>query len=363
MKLTLVISSLGAGGAERIISDLANYWASHGHEVTLVTLSSSAAHPFYPLNSQISLVQLGQSQEEVSRVMRPWYILTRLLAIRTAMRKLKPDMVVSFVDIMNMTTLIATLGLKIPVAISERTDPNFHKLSWFYTWLRFKIYPYCYKLIVQTKSSARYFPRNFQNFICVIPNPVSAPPIQKMEPSSKVQRLITIGRLEPEKNHATLINAFSKLIKEYPDLTLRIYGEGTERARLETLIHSLGLEEKVRLPGIIQNIHEVLIKGDLFVFPSQYEGFPNALCEAMALGLPVVASNCSGNIDIVRDGFDGRLFPVGDVDGLCRVLRELLIDHEQRTLLAKNAQDVCNRFHPDRIFKQWDKDIFRVKNV
>ena len=260
---------------------------------------------------------------------------------------------------MNITTLASSLDLKIPIIVCERTHPKYYKIPFLYNKLRLLFYPKAACVIVQTESTAHYF-KNLKN-ICVIPNVVLQPTIPKQDVTSFPNHIVSIGRLCPFKGFDTLIKAFSNLHQYYPDLTLTIYGEGDERKNLEKLITSLDLEDKVFLPGTIKNVQESLVKADLFIFPSHYEGFPNALCEAMAVGLPVIASNCSGNIDIVRDGIDGRLFPIGDTEALTKIALDLLQDPNQRMKLAQNAKKICDRFHPDRIFDLWDQAI--VKDI
>jgi glycosyltransferase involved in cell wall biosynthesis len=355
MHLTLIISSLNPGGAERILSELANYWVSQGHQITLVTLASPETKPFYFLEPKIHLIQLDQSQAELSLFMRLRNIFRRIFYMRKTIRILNPEMVVSFVDVMNITTLIATIGLKIPTLVSERIDPNFHKIPKLYSWLRFKIYPFASRIVVQTHGAAKYFPEKFKPLIKIIPNPVKIPKLQKVKYSERITKIVTTGRLDPQKDHKTLIHAFYHLLQHHPYLTLTIYGEGQERVKLEELVTYLNLEDKVHLPGVIKDIEEALLNADLFIFPSLYEGFPNALCEAMAAGLPVIASNCSGNIDIVQDGINGRLFPVGKIEILTEIVLELLSDSAQSIYLAENAKKVCDNFESSYIFSAWDK--------
>jgi len=357
MHLTLIISSLGSGGSERVLSDLSNHWSSQNHKISLITLSPPNSQPFYPLDPTINLIQLNQSSLEFSFIKRFKNILKRVSCLRKTIKNLNPDIIISFVDVMNITTLLASFWLKIPVIVSERIDPNFHEIAKFYKWLRLKFYPFASKLIVQTNSAAEYFPQDFKKFITIIPNQVVKSEFQKNIYSEKITNIIAVGRLVQQKDHETLINAFYKLSINYPDLTLTIYGEGAERKNLENLITSLNLQNNIYLPGAIKNIQEALIKADLFIFPSHYEGFPNALCEAMAVGLPVIASNCSGNVDIIRDGIDGRLFPIGDINALTKIALELLSDPKQCKELAENAKQVCERFHPDRIFALWDQVV------
>lgn len=360
MRLTLIISSLNSGGAERVLSELANHWASQGHQILFVTFAETGSLPFYYLDPKINLIQLGVIQfTTLSLLARLKNTCKRIFLLRKTIQKLNPDVVISFVDVTNITALIATIGLKIPVLVSERTHPAYHQLPKFYQKLRQIFYPKATSVIVQTNSAAAYFNANrFQN-VKIIPNAVVRP-IQlniANTSSSVVKNIISIGRLHSVKNFATLIQVFSRLLKVHPHLTLTIYGEGVERLNLEHLIHSLGLQDKVLLPGAIQNIQSALGNADLFIFPSRYEGFPNALCEAMAVGLPVIASDCAGNIDVVRDGIDGRLFPVGDIQTLTQITLELLESGLQRQCLVEHAKEICDRFEPDRIFKLWDHVI------
>lgn len=360
MHLALVISSLGAGGAERVLSELANHWVSKVYQVSIVTLMPHEAQPFYSLHPKINVIRLNQSGSEEFWLKRFLNVVRRISRVRGAIHQLSPDVIISFIDSMNILTLIATRGYGIPVIISERIDPAFHVIPKLYSYLRLKLYPLCSKLIVQTESAAQYFPKNFKKFLHIVPNPVEDPKRYKKELKTKVQNIVSIGRLVPQKDQATLIYAFSSLVKQHSDLTLTIYGEGEERKNLENLIASLSLWGKVYLPGTTQDIQTALLTADVFVFPSRYEGFPNALCEAMSVGLPVIASNCSGNLAIVHDRDNGRLFPVGDIQVLTDIMEELLKDSEQRVRLAENARNICVRFHPSRIFAAWDKVIYDV---
>jgi len=354
MHLALIISSLNSGGAERVLTDLANYWVSKGHQVTLVTLASPDAKPFYFLDSKIRLIQLNQTQTESSFVTRLGNILRRVFCLRKTLKTLKPDVVLSFVDVMNLTALLASVGLKIPVIVSERIDPHFHHIPSLYKKIRPFLYRFAKKIVVQTNSAASFFGENLQGIIQIIPNPVKSSKHNKIF-SSTARCIITVGRLDKQKDHETLIHAFARLYPTCPHLRLTIFGEGAQRENLQNLINSLNLQERVSLPGATQEIHQKLVEADLFVFPSLYEGFPNALAEAMSVGLPVIASNCSGNIDIVRDGIDGRLFPVGDVLKLVALMEELVCDPNTRKRLGEEAKTVAERFHHDLIFHKWDQ--------
>jgi glycosyltransferase involved in cell wall biosynthesis len=357
MHLVLIISSLSAGGAERVLSNLANYWSKKGHTVTILTLDQPRAIPFYPLAKEIKLKQLGLCEATTSILHRLLNIFKRVLTLRKTIRILSPDGVISFISSMNFTTLLACGGLNLPIIVSERTHPVYHKLPLFDTLLRRLLYPTAAKVVVQTQSAADYF-RPLDN-IAVIPNSVSVPPTIAPQHST-VHQLISVGRLIPSKGFNLLIQAFSKIALDFSHLNLTLYGEGEERQALEKLVADLNLKGRVFLPGLTQNIQAKLAEADLFIFPSFYEGFPNALCEAMAIGLPVIASACSGTVDVINDGVNGRLFPVGDTEKLTYLLRELIQDTSQRHRLSKEAQKITDRLAEDKIYQMWDKLICNV---
>ncbi len=357
MQLVLVISSLYAGGAERVLSGLANHWAKKGHQVTILTFAPSDAIPFYPLDKKVKLKPLGLSETSPSLWHRLLNIIKRILTLRKIIKALSPDVVVSFISSMNITTLLAAWGLRIPVLASERTHPLYHKLPPLDDLLRRLLYPQAAKIVVQTQSAANYF-LPLDN-IAVIPNSVRLPRTLALQ-QTDVHHIISVGRLISTKGFDSLIQAFSKIAQEFPYSHLTIYGEGEDRRKLEELISRLNLTGRVFLPGLVQDIHSQLAQADLFVFPSQYEGFPNALCEAMAAGLPVIASDCSGNVDIIQDGINGRLFPVGDIEKLAPLMREMIQDPAQRYRLSTEAQKITERLAEDKIYQMWDELILSL---
>jgi GalNAc-alpha-(1->4)-GalNAc-alpha-(1->3)-diNAcBac-PP-undecaprenol alpha-1,4-N-acetyl-D-galactosaminyltransferase len=250
MHLAFIISSLNSGGAERVLSDLANYWVSKGYQVTLVTLVSPDAKPFYPLDLKVRLIQLNQTQNESSFLTRLGNILRRVFCLRTTLnplKPLKPEVVLSFVDVMNLTTLLASVGIKTPVIVSERMHPFYHKLPWLYHRLRTLLYPKAFRVVVQTQSAADFF-KSRRNLL-VIPNAVKKPSLQKITVLSQAKHIVSLGRLCPFKGFDSLIHAFSRLYPTCPHLRLTIYGEGPQRENLQKLINSLNLQKTISLPG------------------------------------------------------------------------------------------------------------------
>lgn len=357
MRIVLVISSLNAGGAERVLSQLANYWVLKGHEVTLVTFKREKN--FYDLSTKIVCIQPDNVEPISSFFMRLKNIFGRIFYLKKIIKAIRPHVIISFVDMTNLIVLLASKRFNTSVIVCERTNCHYHRIPLLYEKIRPLLYLSARKIIVQTNHAASYFKGKLRALIQVIPNPVLEVNNKKIY-SKKIQSIITLGRLSKEKDHKTLIQAFARICQYHPDLYLTIYGEGEERNNLQALIHTLNLQEKVFLPGLISSVHDKLLKADLFVFPSLYEGFPNALCEAMSVGLPVIASNCSGNTDIIKDTINGRFFPTGDVSALASVMDELIHDFDQRQRLGQAAKNIHQQFHPHNIFKMWDDIIFKA---
>ena len=356
MKITLVISSLGPGGSERVLSELANYLVTKNHVVTIILLSALKKVSFYSLNPKIILKKVNLKSENSTKIFqRIINFLLRNYYLRKLIADNLPDVVLSFIDITNITTLLAMKGIKIPIIVSERADPNHHKIPKIYSWLRNNFYSDSYRVVVQTKSSLDYFSSKIKKKSIIIPNPNRY--LQKFE--RKISRnprlIVSTGRLAEQKDYETLIKAMPKVITKYPNLILKIYGKGSLEEKLKELIYSLKLQKNVFLCGVTKNIEKSLTEADLFVLPSIYEGFPNALLEAMSTGLPCIASDCSGNNDIIEHNLNGKLFKVKDINTLSNLILELLGDYKGRKRISVESKKKVLMYDRDNIFSQWNK--------
>jgi GalNAc-alpha-(1->4)-GalNAc-alpha-(1->3)-diNAcBac-PP-undecaprenol alpha-1,4-N-acetyl-D-galactosaminyltransferase len=319
--------------------------------------------PFFPLHPQIEHKPLGISG--YSRTTLSGIVASgrRVLVLRQAIASCSPDVVISFIDRTNILTLLAARGLNRPVIVAERSDPSQKYIGWLWGLLRRVVYRQASAVIVQTESARSFFPDGLQQRIRLIPNPLDLPSpdllAQKLQRIDDSKVIIGLGRLSKEKGFDILIRAFAKITADFPEYTLVIWGEGDERQALERLIDELSLKEQVSLPGLTQAPSEKLFEASLFVLSSRYEGFPNALCEAQACGLPVVSFNCrSGPADLIRDGIDGVLVPPGDLDGLARAIGALMGDPDRRQALARRAGERLDRLATDRVAAEWER-LFR----
>ncbi len=363
MRLTLVISSLSSGGAERVMSIMANYWVVKEWEITLLTFDDGTEPPFYDLDYRVCHIPLSIAGDSPNLFVSIWQNLKRIQILQSAIAQSKPDAVISFVDQVNVLTLLATRSLNIPVVVSERVDPALYSIGRIWEQLRRWTYPLADRLIVQTQGALSYFSSGRKTRVCVIPNPVVLP-IRGKDISDRLlveRSLMAMGRLTQQKGFDLLLQAFARLKDHYPEWTLTILGEGKLRTELESLRDSLGLCDRVHLPGVVKNPYKALVQADIFVMPSRFEGFPNALCEAMACGLPVISTDCpSGSREIIRDGVDGILVSNENVEALAAAMERLMSDEAERKRLSTRAPEVLERFSLEKVMGMWEKLLAQV---
>lgn len=360
MRITFTIPSLGSGGAERVLTILANGWVARGWEVTLISLNDNTWDSFFDLDPHIHWIRLGLLKETANPLAGLWNNFLRARGLRKAIRQSSPQVVISFIDTMNVLALAAASGLNIPVIISERTDPSKHRIGATWNRLRQWKYPSASRLVVQNQPAQILFRPLLGERVCVIPNPILQPPAVQGETPFLPDRpvVINVGRLSREKGCDLLIRAFAKLTDRYSEWKLLILGDGPQRSDLERLVSELELGERVSLPGRVKNPYDYYRKADLFVLPSRYEGLPNALCEAMACGMAVVAANCSpGVTEVVQDGVNGLLAQVEDIGSLATAMDNLMSDEERRARLGEQARLSVERFNLDRVMTLWENLI------
>ncbi len=360
MRITLIISSLSAGGAERVLSTLANEWIGRGHAVTLITLGPVLTDwfPLDPSVRRIGLDLLVQSMH-VAEALRN--NLRRLSRLRQAVRDSGPDIVIAFGDTTNVLTLLACTGMGIRTIVSERVDPRQHPLGSGWNRLRSLSYRRAEALVVQTEALRGWAEGIVpKEAVHVIPNPVrstAAGRTQKGPASDRSgPRVIAMGRLTKQKGFDLLLEAFARCRPHHANWRLCILGEGEERRSLETQASGLHIRDSVEMPGVVKDQDAQLACSDLFVLSSRYEGFPNALLEAMACGLPVIATDCpTGPAEIITHDENGLLVPAGDSTALAEAMQRLMSDADERRRLAARAPEVRQRFSPEVILDRWDR--------
>ncbi len=370
MKILFFVSSMHAGGAERVASTLASAWVQRGDDVTLVPSYTKKGKLFYKLDRGIKLVWLA---DRMGWLGKTWFASVRKwFAIRRLVKETKPDVIISFLTNVNVMVLLATRGMDVPTIVCERTNPAVSSSAGkTLQRLRRLVYPWASLVTVQSQDSVERFQESVQGIqrLAVIPNPL--PPeltsMQFAKPTSELggrRRLVAMGRLVPSKRFGSLIQVFSTLAPDFPDWDLYIWGEGPLRTILEQQIQDAGLDGRIVLPGRTNLPWEELASSDAFVLTSEVEGFPNVLLEAMAQGLACVTVDCpSGPREISRNGQDALLVPLNDELALANALRQLMGDPVLRDVLGKHAAiSVRQRYDLHEILHQWDTLIASVRS-
>ena len=322
-----------------------------------------ASHPpFYPLHPAIHHNPLDIAIKSKIRLKTLYEYIKMLWILRRTFKKLQPDILISFIDTMNLFTIIASRGLGIPVIVSERSNPFLYKIAWIWEFLRPLLYPFADVTVFQTKGIGSYFSKQIQAKSAVIHNPVVLlPRLVNEKLSFQKPFILAVGRFTEEKCFDLLINAFSQIAPRFPDWHLVIAGDGPLRELLQNLIIQCHLENKVTLPGRIKDINSLYDQASLFILSSRFEGFPNVLCEAMANGLPVIATDCSfGPRDIIRDGIDGVLIPVNDVNALANAIEKTIENEQLLKQFAARGPEILDRFNVERVMSEWEKIIYSV---
>jgi len=354
VRVLLVVSSLAAGGAERVVSELANTWVVEGWKVGVLTLSSLPDH--YQLDKRVVRISLDISWNSKSLWERLISNLRRCRSIRAAIRSFSPDVVLSFVDQTNIRVLLSLVGSGIPIIASERTDPRRHRVGKEWELARFLLYRLAARVVVQTYSVAEWAHRIVpRNKVEIIPNFVRSLPKAPEFHQRSTKEILAVGRLCWEKGFDLLLQAFAKSELAQRGVRLTILGEGPDRSSLEAMAKKLGIEASVSMPGVVQAPEEWMARCAVFVLPSRYEGFPNVLLEAMAMGCPVIATDCqSGPREIIRDKIDGLLVPPENVDALAQAITLLMEDRNLRWQMSKHAREVRDRFGKKKVLKKWE---------
>lgn len=352
-KMVIVTRNMFAGGAERVIAQLANYFVSREIECTLITIDNEKI--FYDLDSRISIIPIGKKADGKGTDK-----FKRYKELRRIVSKIKPDVLLSMPEDIGIYVILALLGTRIPVFVSERNNPWVMPDVKVTRLLRTLMYPFVTGLVFQTEMAKSFFPKFIQKKGVVIGNPVDATRIPAPFQGKRKKVIVGAGRLDKQKNFSLLISAFAEFSKEVPGYELCIYGEGRLREQLESEADLLGVADKVLLPGRKNNLLELMNECSMFVLSSNYEGMPNVLIEAMCMGMPVISTDCpsGGPKELIQDGINGLLIPVGDKEAMVAAMKEC-VEIENQKRMAANAYKIKQKLVGKEIFEEWYKFLFR----
>lgn len=342
--ICLVAPSLQGGGIERALTTLSSHFVKRGHKV--VYIACRAGKHFYELDSNVvfkepSFVHTASSHHKLLNYYKT------IKFVRKQLKEFKPDTILSFGDIINPLTLLANRGLGYPIYISDRISPK-QNLGRFKNFMKKITYSKATGIIAQTEQAAQYKRRVFGDNLNmkIIPNSLRA--IEDTTGVVKKNQVIGVGRLSFEKGFDRLIAAFS-LIKAHDDWNLLLVGDGPVRKDLERQVADLGISNRVDFAGMRKDVDQLLAESRIFVIPSRCEGFPNALCEAMASPLPCIAFDGVPTENLITNNVDGIVLKDNDIDGLANAIGQLMDDEVLRNTLSLNAISIRQRLDKEKI--------------
>lgn len=363
MNLLFCIKAMNnpGGGAERVLSDIANSLVRRGHFVRVLTFEAPGGKSFYTLDPEIE--RIGLAIGDTVRSARFVETQRRILGLRRALKDLKPDVAIGFMHSTFVPLGLAAIGTSVPVIASEHIVPHHYRTRPLEAAL-LRTTPYLVHSITCTSEAVRQeYPPALRQKMTPIPNPVTVSPlgiadVAGLKRAAKV--LLTVGRLEEQKDHETLIRAFAVLADRVPEWRLRIVGDGSLRPTLERLIRGLEIADRVELAGSRPNISDEYLAAQLFVLPSRYESFGLTTVEAMSHGLPAVGfADCLGTKDLIKPGVNGELAaPYPDrIASLAETLLPLMTNPGARETLAHNARLMKDEYKLDAVIQVWENLI------
>lgn len=351
-KILFVNSSLASGGSERVMTLLANEFANRNYDVSMFLLRDGKKD-VYKLSEKIKCVRFKYKYKN-----KLYIGVSRLLKMHNLIKKNKYDVIISFMYDINYMTAISCVGCGSKLIISERADPKNRTVSFIGRLLNNFSFLKSDKIVFQTKDVMNYFNSKIKSKSVVIPNPVNCH-IGKSVFSSRKENIIAAGRLTEQKNFDMLIDAFAilKEEKKYSNFKLYIYGEGPLKNILKEKTKSLGLNKDVFFPGFDNNIEEKMKKSYLYVSSSNFEGISNSMIEAMAIGLPVICTDCpvGGASLMIKNNVNGILISVGDVKSLHRSMKKVIDDKDFAQKIGNNAIKVNDDYSINKIVDIWEK--------
>lgn len=354
-KILIVIPSMQQGGAERIVSILSNYWVKKEYHISIVCFDSMDS--FYLLDRKITHCKLNSDGSNLGFISRLFNNFIRFNNYLKYARKAQPDIIISFTSNANIFCIIYNFFLRKPLIISERTNPKFSTLPKLINFLPAYIYKYADALVVQTFETLKIYEElkiKLPLKTKVIFNPIENKTFSVVNDVKRQNRILAVGRLDNKvKQFDRLIEMFNSI--ENTGWELYIVGNGTDFLDLQNQIRELNLQKKVFLLGSQHQLNTLYQSAKIFTLTSTHEGFPNALCEAMANGCACVSYDCpTGPSSIIENNINGVLVKLNDENSFCHQIRDLMMNENRRLKLSNEAYKITNRLNENIILKEWE---------
>lgn len=352
MKITFFVGEFNGGGAERVISILANKLVERDFDIEILKYHNT--ENLYETNPRIVI----NSVEENTNTRK---LLTNIVWLKKHFKE-NTNIIISFLAPFNIIALLANTGNNTPIIVADRNDPRRVPSNSIIRFIRDLLYRFADGIALQTKDNKKYFSTAIQNKSIVISNPIDLKEKSGIAlKTPKENTIVSVARLEEQKNQKMLIRSFYELKDEFNDYQLVIYGEGSYRNELQSLIDELEMSDRISLPGHKEDVIDRIVNSKLFVLCSNYEGMSNSLIEAMCLGLPVICTKVSGTSELIINNKNGLLIDINNQRQLTESIRKLLLDNELSNKLATNASKLNGELNSDVICDQWVEFINSIK--
>lgn len=357
-RVMFVIGTLGGGGAERVLSILANGFTDE-YEVSLVCIFSDEKK--YKLDDKVNYIPISIPSKFTGLKRN----IVRLKNFRKIVKENAPEVIISFLTPVNMFCIFSLVGKRIPIIVSERGNPNQEVKSKIVRFVRNSLY-YCSKkihFVFQTPYAQSQFMNCINKRSRIIYNPIKRDIIAPYQ-GERRKTIVSVSRLEWQKNIPLLLNAFSEFNKRNPEYDLEIYGDGSLKVQMIQLCRELNIVDKVKFKGFVENIHESIKDASMFVLSSDCEGISNAMIEALALGLPVICTDCPVYAAklFIEDGKNGFLTEINNSNQMCEKMLKLAEDDELKKRFSSNARNIRNILEETNILKQWKEFVEELTN-
>lgn len=346
-EVTFITGYLGLGGAERVMSLLANYFVRQGIKVNVIAVISDKID--YELDNRISYYYIeSRNKNRIVRIINKCYKLRKLI------KSLGETKIISFLFAPILYTVMATMFLNNKIYVSERNNPYMEPDSKLKRKLRNLSYYFANKIIFQTEDAKEYFSEKIRSKGFVIPNPIKDDLPERFE-GKRNKEIIAACRLDKQKNLKMLIDAYKLLHIQYSDYKLIIYGEGILRNQLEKYTKELDLDDCIKFPGFSDDIHNILRKCCMYVSSSNFEGISNSMLEALAMGVPSVITDCpiGGARMTIKNNENGILVPVGDEETFYKGMKKIIENVDFAEKLSLNAVKIKEKYNCEYICNQW----------
>ena len=354
MKIVFVTQPLSTGGTERVVAALANRFFELGHEVKIIIVDNGDKNTYFTYKG-IELINIDKPNNFVIDFFH------RARVIRKYLKNYKPDVVLPFATQKNVSVLFAMLFTNQKIIISERNNPYKDPRSRYLRILRKLLYFTADGYVFQTEGAKGYFSKSIQKRACVIPNPINSF-IPDVWEGDREQRVVMVNRLDSQKNIKMGIDAFSHVVKKYPQYRLEIYGKGPLEKELQQYITEKNLNEKVILKGFCTNVTEQIRNAEIYLLTSDYEGMSNSLMEALALGLVCISTDhpTGGAKALIKNGENGLLIPIRNIEACAKAINKVLSSDSLRIKLSENAVRIREQLSIENIAVQWETYIRKI---